>query len=264
MNILIAGGGLVGSTLAAKLASDGHDVSVVENNPARVLDLRDTLDCQLIEGNGALPSVLRRAGVKKADLLLATTNADEFNMVVGLLGTAVFNVPRVVVRVREQEHVESFARMSESFPGAHFCVNPAAASVERILSLLDVPGALDVVSFMDGRLLVAGFRILSHSDFAGLLLSHIKLMRADKRKFRSTISSIFRLRGRSSTACSPSWAVRRTRSVISWSRARALSRLMSRGASRTLIRRLSSSRRMWSWPGMPRRFSRKRSLSTGG
>ncbi|MFQ5458507.1 MAG: TrkA C-terminal domain-containing protein, partial [Myxococcota bacterium] len=53
------------------------------------------------------------------------------------------------------------------------------ASVDRILSLLDVPGALDVVSFMDGRLLVAGFRILPSSDFAGLLLSHIKLMFPD-------------------------------------------------------------------------------------
>lgn len=179
MNILIVGGGLVGSTLAEKLANDGHDVTVVESNPARVLDLRDTLDCQLIEGNGALPSVLSRAGIEKADLLLATTNADEFNLIVGMLGTAVFNTPRVGVRVREEEHAKSFARMSESFPGEHFCVNPAAAATERILSLLDVPGALDVVSFMDGRLLVAGFRIGPNSDFAGLLLSHIKLMFPD-------------------------------------------------------------------------------------
>ncbi len=179
MNILIVGGGLVGSTLAEKLASDGHDVTVVESDPSRVLDLRDTLDCQLIEGNGALPSVLSRAGVEKADLLLATTNADAFNLIVGKLGTAVFNTPRVGVRVREEEHAKSFARMSESVPGEHFCVNPAAAATERILSLLDVPGALDVVSFMDGRLLVAGFRILPASDFAGLLLSHIKLMFPD-------------------------------------------------------------------------------------
>jgi trk system potassium uptake protein TrkA len=176
MNIVIVGGGLVGATLGAKLSSDGHDVSLVEGDPAAVRELGETLDAHVIQGNGTVASHLRKAGIEKADLLVATTNSDEVNMVVGLLGTAVFKVPRVVVRVRDEDHAESFRTMSAGFPGEHFCVNPQAAAVDRILSLLEVPGALDVVGFMGGRLLVAGFRILPSSDFAGLLLSHVKLM----------------------------------------------------------------------------------------
>jgi trk system potassium uptake protein TrkA len=179
MNSLIVGGGLMGSTLAAKLSSDGHDVSLVEEDALRVAALGESLDVQIIEGNGTLASVLRRAGVETTELLVATTDSDEANLVIGLLGTQVFRVPQVLVRARESEHVDSFTTLCSGYPGEHVCVNPESAAVERILSLLKVPGALDVVTFMGGRLLVAGFRIFPRSDFAGLLLSHIKLMFPD-------------------------------------------------------------------------------------
>ncbi len=176
MNIVIVGGGLVGSTLASKLSRDGHDVTLVERDPAKIRDLKDQLDVQLVEGNGAEAPVLRRAGVEEADLLVATTDAGEANMVVGLLATSLFHVPRVVVRLREPGLAEGFNLISRDHLGDYVQVNPEAAAVERIFSLLKVPGASDVVTFFDGQLLVAGFRITPDSDFAGLLLSHIKLM----------------------------------------------------------------------------------------
>jgi len=50
------------------------------------------------------------------------------------------------------------------------------AAVDKILSLMPGPGAVDVVSFFDGKLLVAGFHIKPDSEFAGLLLSHLRLL----------------------------------------------------------------------------------------
>jgi trk system potassium uptake protein TrkA len=97
-------------------------------------------------------------------------------MVVGMLATSLFRVPRVVVRLRQEEHAEGFSLLSHDRPAEHVRVNPEAAAVERIVSLLEVPGAVDVVSFMDGRLLVAGFPISASSDFAGLTLAHINLL----------------------------------------------------------------------------------------
>jgi trk system potassium uptake protein TrkA len=176
MNIVIVGGGLVGSTLGAKLSRDGHDVTLVERDGPKVGELTDHLDAQVIRGNGATASVLRAAGVERADLLVATTNSDEANMAVGLLATSLFHVPRVVVRLRDPDHAEGFGVISRDHPGEYVRVNPEAAAVERIFSLLEVPGAADVVSFLDGKLLVAGFRITAGSDFAGVPLSHIQLM----------------------------------------------------------------------------------------
>ena len=179
MNIIIVGGGRVGATLAGSLARDGHDVTAIEADAAKVRDLSEALDVRLIEGNGATAPLLRRAGAEAADVVVATSDSDEVNFIVGRLAASLFEVPRVVVRLRNPDHVEGFTALSQDHPGEHVCVNPDAAAVDHILSLLEVPGAIEVGSFMDGQLLVAGFRIGEHSDFAGLTLSHVQLMFAD-------------------------------------------------------------------------------------
>ncbi len=159
MNIAIVGAGRVGQTLAEKLARDGHDVSLIESDSAKVRALSETLDVQLIEGNGATAPILRQAGIEKANLVVAVTDHDEANMVVGLLASFAFNVPRIVVRLRDADHAEGFDLIGQDHPGEHVWVNPDVAAVDRIASLLEVPGAVDVVTFMDGDLVVAGFRI---------------------------------------------------------------------------------------------------------
>jgi len=179
MKILIVGGGLVGSTLADKLSRDGHDVSLIDDDHARVHELSETLDARVIEGNGATAPLLRRAGIEEADLVVATSDSDEVNMIVGLLASALFNVPRIIVRLRDPSHSETFALVNQMNPTDHVCVNPDEVAVDRIASLLTVPGAVDVMSFLEDRLLVAGFRISEKSDFVGLRVSDMNLMFAD-------------------------------------------------------------------------------------
>lgn len=176
MNILVVGGGLVGSTLAAKLSAVGHDVSLVESDARVVRELGERLDVRLVRGNGTTARVLREAGIHKAQLVVATTDSDEANMVVGLVAASLFHVPRIVARLRERDHEEGFSVVSAEHPVEYVCVNPDQAAVDRIVALLQVPGALDVASFLDDRLLVAGFRIAAGSDFAGLLVSHVELL----------------------------------------------------------------------------------------
>jgi trk system potassium uptake protein TrkA len=176
MKVIVVGGGLVGSTLAEKLARDGNDVIVVEQNRELIADLNERLDVQTIHGNGATIPVLMQAGIENADLLLATTNSDEANMVVALVGSVIFKVPRVAARLRDPEHEEGFRRIAREPGGDRVAINPDMAAVDKILSLMPVPGAVDVVSFFDGKLLVAGFHIKTESEFAGLLLSHLRLL----------------------------------------------------------------------------------------
>lgn len=178
-NIVIVGGGLVGQALAGRLSADGSDVALVESDPVTARDLAETLDVDVVEGNGSLASVLRRAGIETAGLLVASTDSDECNVVAGLLAVQLFHVPRVVLRIRDPGHEETFKLVSGAKPGDHVVVNPDAAAVERIATLLEVPGALDVITFMDGDLLVVGFRIGLSSDFAGLRVSDMRLLFAD-------------------------------------------------------------------------------------
>jgi trk system potassium uptake protein TrkA len=176
MQVIVVGGGLVGSTLAEKLAADGHDVVLVEQNSELITDLNERLDIQTIHGNGATIPVLMQAGIENADLLLATTNSDEANMVVALVGSVIFKVPRVAARLRDPGHEEGFRRIAREPGEDRVAINPDMAAVDKILSLMPVPGAVDVVSFFDGKLLVAGFHIKPSSEFSGLLLSHLRLL----------------------------------------------------------------------------------------
>jgi trk system potassium uptake protein TrkA len=176
MNIVIVGGGLVGSTLSEKLSRDGHDVSLLDRDGERAREIADALDISGLQGNGATAPDLRRAGIEEANLVLATTNSDEANMIVGMLSAFVFEVPRIVVRLRDSGHAEGFALIAQDHPTERVWINPDQAAVERIAALLEVPGAVDVVSFMEGGLLVAGFRIRANSDFAGMRVSDMNLL----------------------------------------------------------------------------------------
>jgi len=173
---VVVGGGLVGSTLAARLSREGHSVAVVENGAEQIRSLSENLDVQIVTGNGTTVGVLREAGIENCDVLFACTSSDEANMVAALIGSTIFHVPKVVARLRELDHQASFRAIADNLNGDHVSVNPDLAAVEKILSLLPVPGALDLAPFLDGRLLVAGFPIRPGSDFAGLLLSHMRLL----------------------------------------------------------------------------------------
>lgn len=179
MRILIVGGGLVGSTLAEKLSRDGHDVCLVDCDAGRVREISETLDIHVIEGNGATAAVLRDAGIEEADLVVATSNSDEANMITGLLASALFRVARIVVRLRDTEHAEAFSLINQSNPNDHVCINPDEVAVDRIAALLAVPGAVDVVSFLEDEVRVAGFRIGPESDFVGLRVCDMNLLFAD-------------------------------------------------------------------------------------
>jgi trk system potassium uptake protein TrkA len=176
VHVIIVGGGLVGSSLAEKLSGDGHDVVLVERDRELVQELDERLDVKTIRGNGATMPVLAQAGIENCDLLLATTDSDESNMVVALVGSALFHVPKVVARLRDPGHEESFRLLASESGEERMSINPDETAVERILSLLPVPGAVDVVPFFGDRLLVAGFVIRPDSEFAGLMLSHLRLL----------------------------------------------------------------------------------------
>ncbi len=179
MQILIVGGGLVGSTLAERLSQSGRDVVLIERDGELARRLMARLDVQVIEADGTLASVLRDAGIEKADVVVAMTESDEANMVVAMLSATLFEVPCMLVRLRKAGHEEGFAWIARERGRDYRAINPVSASVDRILALLVVPGAIDVAPFMDDELLVAGFRIRAGSDLAGLTVSHMSLLFAD-------------------------------------------------------------------------------------
>ena len=66
MKIVILGAGQVGGTLAATLANEANDITVVDVNEGYLRGLRDRLDIGVVCGHASHPAVLIRAGIEDA------------------------------------------------------------------------------------------------------------------------------------------------------------------------------------------------------
>lgn len=109
MNVLIVGGGQVGSYLASLLIKSGHNVKVVENREKQLKGLqRDLPEGVVITGGFTDPAVLEKAGIRTADVVVAVTPTDEGNLVVSTLAHFEFGVKRVIARANNPKNTWLF------------------------------------------------------------------------------------------------------------------------------------------------------------
>jgi len=100
VRVVISGAGAVGRYLASDLAVRGHDVLVIEQDPATLEVAKDwASDVAFLLGDACEPWVLEKAELKAADAVVAATGDDEDNLVTSLLAKQEFAVPRVLARV---------------------------------------------------------------------------------------------------------------------------------------------------------------------
>lgn len=109
MNVIVAGGGRVGSYLASLLLTAGHKVKVIEERTEERRHLRrDLPQGAVVHGNATDPDVLEAAGIRHANVVAAMTGADETNLVVIGLARFEFNVPRTIARVKDPRNAWMF------------------------------------------------------------------------------------------------------------------------------------------------------------
>ncbi|MEW6034869.1 MAG: TrkA family potassium uptake protein [Chloroflexota bacterium] len=99
MNVVIVGCGRVGAQLAAMLDAEGHKVTVLDVNANSFRRLPSTYGGTAIVGDGTDESSLRRAGIERADALVAVTQGDNRNVMSAQIAKLIFNVPKVLCRI---------------------------------------------------------------------------------------------------------------------------------------------------------------------
>ncbi len=104
MKIAICGAGNVGTSVAADLASEGHDVLLIDKDVDLVERLRSQLELNLVAADGCEVSSLDAAGFASVDVAIAATGDDEDNLVISLLSKQEFAVPRVIARVNNSKN----------------------------------------------------------------------------------------------------------------------------------------------------------------
>ena len=107
MYIIIAGGGQVGSVLAKQMIRQKHDVIVIEQDQARCDKIYAQTGAVVINGSITSISVLREAGIEKADICVAATEKDAENLSFSLLCKS-FDVPRIIARLRNPDYEKPY------------------------------------------------------------------------------------------------------------------------------------------------------------
>ena len=173
MKIIIIGAGEVGFHLAKKLSEKNQDVIIVDKDPIKIKRINDELDVQSFEGSGTSPELLKEAGIKNADMLIAATDSDEVNLISCLLGRNINPIMIKIARVRNKEYLAEKELFGKDLLGVDHVINPQDETVSTIMQLLQVPAASDVIDFMDGRIKLVGIIIKKENLLCNKRLSEI-------------------------------------------------------------------------------------------
>jgi trk system potassium uptake protein TrkA len=161
--VIVVGAGQVGSTIAAGLA-DSHEVVVIDVDRERVESLTYSLDVLAVEGDGASLDTLEEAGIDEADMLIASTDEDETNIVTcGTAKTA--SDAFTIARVKSTNFLHTWQRAEGAF-GVDHMVGTNLLTAQEVVRVIGLPAARDVDAFADGSVRMAEFEISADSPIA--------------------------------------------------------------------------------------------------
>ena len=128
MYAIIAGAGKVGRNLARELTSKGHEVTLIESFRPRYLALEDEFEHAVQYGDATELWVLERAGIQRADLVIAVTGDDEDNVLICQVAKEKYLCARVIARVNNPRNHDYFRLLG---------IQPAVSATEVIMRLIE-------------------------------------------------------------------------------------------------------------------------------
>ncbi len=173
VKIIIAGDGKVGLTLTQRLATEGHDLTLIDSNQ-QVLDSSiERYDVMGVQGNCASMRVLEQADIRKAELLIAATSEDEINLLCCMTAQGLNANLHTIARIRNPEYYEQIVTMRDVYK-LSMMVNPEKQSAMEIERLIRYPGFLQRDTFAKSRVEIVELRLDEKSR-----LCDVKLMDLD-------------------------------------------------------------------------------------
>ena len=171
MNIIIAGAGKVGGTVAEHLSQEGHSVTIVDRTDTVLERLSNQLDVMCVKGNCASRDLLLEAGARDCDVLIAATASDEINLLCCHCAHNI-GVPYTVARVRDTEYVNELDTLKNDL-GISMLINPELTAAVEISRLLRFPSAANIDTFARGRVELISFHVQETDFLAGRSLASL-------------------------------------------------------------------------------------------
>lgn len=172
MNVMIIGGGKIGTYLAHYLVGEGHFVRLVElrkeEKPRLLIDLREDV---IVWGNGTNPDTLEKAGIRKMNVVAAVTGQDEVNLVVTCLARFEFAVPRTIVRINHPKN----AWMFNDSMGVDVALNQADLMAAMIAEEMSLGDMITLHKLRKGKFDLVEEKVAPNANAIGKKLKDLKL-----------------------------------------------------------------------------------------
>ena len=168
LKIIIVGCGKVGQTLVAQLIKEGHDITLIDNNPQTIQELTNLYDVMGIVGNGASYSVQMEAGIEDTDLIIAVTDSDELNLLCCTVAKRVGNCS-AIARVRTPDYSKEVGYLREKL-GLAMIINPDLEAAREAARILYLPTALEVSTFAHGQAEMIKIKVPDGNQLDGMTI----------------------------------------------------------------------------------------------
>lgn len=149
MKIVIIGMGNIGRTILKNLSSEGHTVTIIDEDKQKIERLIEKYDVFGVVGNGASMEIQTEANVKGAELLIALTQSDELNILACLVAKKV-GAKNTIARVRNPAYRKQIAEMKDDL-GISMVVNPELETADEIFNLVNLPSVTQIDHFAGGK-----------------------------------------------------------------------------------------------------------------
>ena len=189
MKILILGAGQVGSSVAASLAREDDDITVVDQSNELLQRLQDHYDIRTVQGKASHPDVLARAGAEDADLILAVTNNDETNMIACQICHTLYKTPTKIARIRSAAYLSAPELFNPESIAIDMLISPEQIVTDYIERLVNHPNALQVLNFADGKVQLVAVKAIHGGPLVG---NPLKELRQHIPKTDTRVAAIFR------------------------------------------------------------------------
>ncbi len=171
LRIIIVGCGKVGRTLTEQLSKEGHDITVIDTDTARIQETTNLHDVMGIIGNGASYSVQIEAGIEDTDLIIAVTDSDELNLLCCTIATQVGNCS-AIARVRNPDYSQEIGYLREKL-GLAMIINPELEAAKETARMLYLPTALEINTFAHGQAELIKFKVPPRNILDGITISSL-------------------------------------------------------------------------------------------
>ena len=170
MYAIIVGAGKVGRNLAQGLMVKGHEVTLIESSRSRYLAIEEEFEYSAQYGDATELWVLERAGVQRADLVVAVTGDDEDNMLVCQVAKEKYLCDRIIARVNNPRNRDHFRLLG---------IQPAVSATDLILRLIEheVPryGLVHLLALEEERLEIIELEVTPDAPTVGQRVVDISL-----------------------------------------------------------------------------------------